>query len=1244
MKGPRALLITALVTCFLLGGGLLLIRAPLKTQAQASSPALPGSVVINEIAWMGTAADYNDEWIELYNTTDQSIDLTGWTLVADDGSPSINLSGVIPARGYFLLERSDDDTVSDIPADQIYTGALGNDPGAETLRLKDTTNQVIDTANADGGAWPAGDNDTKQTMERIDPWAPDTDDNWATNDGITRNGLDANGNPINGTPKATNSAYAPAPRAELEVTKSGPLTAEVESLITYRLLITNTGALTATDTHLTDTLPVDFVPIATSHPTLTQQGPILVWLLGELPPSTGQEITLTVQVPELAGDYVNVITASTTTPESWLHNNSAAHTISVLQEPTAAADLVVTKSGPLTAEAGSLITYRLLVTNTGSLTATDTHLTDTLPVDLLPIATSHPTLTQQGPTLVWLLGDLESGSAEEITLTVQLPEAQGGIFVNVITATTATTETITHNNSSSHSVDVGTPWVLINAALYAGYPTSGGPGEAIQLVNAGTKAAQLEGWEICKYGTPLICRPLPSIDLPAGAFVWLAQNALNFETSFGFAPDFAPSPWIGMTDGGGELILRDATTAIVDVLVYNAGQIATNGWSGPSVTDYSIGLDSKYQILARIPDERTGLPSADTDTAADWMQDPNNPQQGRRALYPGWDYIQSPTTPLFWPLQATEPATVVVGIAPDNAFDVISATLMQATRAISIEVYTLRHPAIVDILESKASQGVSVTILLEGSPAGLAAEDWEQELNACKIIETAGGRCYFMISNSDSSDRRFNRYSFLHSKLIIVDDRWVVVGTQNLTNSSMPADDKSNGVTGSRGVVIATTAPSVVQRAREIFAMDCDPVNHRDILRWNTGGIDYAKYGLPNLPYDPTIPDGISDTVRFPSALVVTGTMGFELLTAPEATLRRSDGLLGLLARAGSGDRVYVEQLNEPPAWNHDPHIEPNLRLEAYIDAARRGAMVRILVDSTSYTATHRNTYTRTVVYVNDIAAAEGLDLRAAGGSPLSYGIHNKMVLVWLEGEGGYAHVGSINGSERSNKANREVALHVQDDRVYAYLERVFLTDWHLSNPVYLPLVLRNYTPPAPPVPYVVISEVYYKGSANGEWVEIYNPTPDPVDLTHYKIGDAEHPGAFEGMYRFPPGTVIPSQGVLVVAYNGTEIPQADFEIREDPFNPSPIPNMIFYEGWGHPNYGWGLRDGGDQVLLLGPNDVPVDVVVWGDAAYPGVVPHPGVEIYNDSLQRYPPIYDTDNCAVDFRSWTPSPGEVIHPE
>lgn len=136
----------------------LLLSAPLPAQAT------PDSVYINEIAWMGTAISANDEWFELYNTTNAPIDLTGWTLQAIDGSPSMILTGSIPAHGLYLLERTDDDTVPSVAADGFFSGSISN--SGEHLKLITSDGVLVDELNALSG-WPGGDNTTKQTLQRI---------------------------------------------------------------------------------------------------------------------------------------------------------------------------------------------------------------------------------------------------------------------------------------------------------------------------------------------------------------------------------------------------------------------------------------------------------------------------------------------------------------------------------------------------------------------------------------------------------------------------------------------------------------------------------------------------------------------------------------------------------------------------------------------------------------------------------------------------------------------------------------------------------------------------------------------------------------------------------------------------------------------------------------------------------------------------------------------------------------------
>ncbi|MFA5352272.1 MAG: lamin tail domain-containing protein, partial [Candidatus Gracilibacteria bacterium] len=168
------------------------------------------SVVINEIAWMGTPSDDNDEWIELYNTTNEDIDLNGWSLKSADGIPSIEFTNgeVIKANDYFLLERTDDTAVS-VKANKIYTGALSNSNPAEYLVLRDDKGILIDEVDASGG-WFAGSNtpNPRISMERINPNVSGSEvSNWGNNNGITTNGLDKNNIELSATPLAQNSIY-----------------------------------------------------------------------------------------------------------------------------------------------------------------------------------------------------------------------------------------------------------------------------------------------------------------------------------------------------------------------------------------------------------------------------------------------------------------------------------------------------------------------------------------------------------------------------------------------------------------------------------------------------------------------------------------------------------------------------------------------------------------------------------------------------------------------------------------------------------------------------------------------------------------------------------------------------------------------------------------------------------------------------------------------------------------------------
>jgi len=161
------------------------------------------------VAWAGTEASANDEWIELWNPGPDPIDLDGWRLT-DGGDIDRQLSGSIAAFSLYLLERTDDTTVADVSADLLFTGSLAN--GGETLRLLDPAGNLIDTANAAGGAWPAGSTSPRTSMERHS--ALDLPGSWSTFAGVPF-AHDAAGGLILGTPRQPNSPSLPTPTATL---------------------------------------------------------------------------------------------------------------------------------------------------------------------------------------------------------------------------------------------------------------------------------------------------------------------------------------------------------------------------------------------------------------------------------------------------------------------------------------------------------------------------------------------------------------------------------------------------------------------------------------------------------------------------------------------------------------------------------------------------------------------------------------------------------------------------------------------------------------------------------------------------------------------------------------------------------------------------------------------------------------------------------------------------------------------
>jgi hypothetical protein len=244
-------------------------------------------------------------------------------------------------------------------------------------------------------------------------------------------------------------------------------------------------------------------------------------------------------------------------------------------------------------------------------------------------------------------------------------------------------------------------------------------------------------------------------------------------------------------------------------------------------------------------------------------------------------------------------------------------------------------------------------------------------------------------------------------------------------------------------------------------------------------------------------------------------------------------------------------------------------------------------------------------------------------------------------------HLGSLNGSEASNKVNRELAVQFRSPQVYAYLGEVFEYDWAHSGGAYdlwLPMVYNAFVRESD---HVLISEVVFKlagGAEKGEWVEVYNPTAEVVDLSGWQVGDAVFRSDFERRYAFPDGTTIAPGDTLVLARQAAAYRLLGYETRGradlEWRNSDATPNLI-RTGWGEDEFLLGNE--GDEVLLLDAQGRAIDVVTYGSGEYQGVGPFLDVtSVYNgNSLERWPANRDSDDCARDFRvRYVPAPGAV----
>jgi len=116
---------------------------PLKPSPEIShEQTYSNGVIINEILPSPKGADETDEWIELYNSNNFDVDLSGWKLLDTNGTPTtfiISQNTKIYANGFLIFKRPDTKIMLNNDADGLNLLA----PDGKIIDLVDYTSAPI---------------------------------------------------------------------------------------------------------------------------------------------------------------------------------------------------------------------------------------------------------------------------------------------------------------------------------------------------------------------------------------------------------------------------------------------------------------------------------------------------------------------------------------------------------------------------------------------------------------------------------------------------------------------------------------------------------------------------------------------------------------------------------------------------------------------------------------------------------------------------------------------------------------------------------------------------------------------------------------------------------------------------------------------------------------------------------------------------------------------------------------------
>jgi phosphatidylserine/phosphatidylglycerophosphate/cardiolipin synthase-like enzyme len=483
----------------------------------------------------------------------------------------------------------------------------------------------------------------------------------------------------------------------------------------------------------------------------------------------------------------------------------------------------------------------------------------------------------------------------------------------------------------------------------------------------------------------------------------IAENTETYLWEVGEKPDFEynkdtdnntsqmdSSKKFIMSNKGCSISLKNNYNYTIDLVSY--GNITTKNisWNGEP-----IPLSGEGIILKRNYNNNGSI--NDTNTLDDW----SNPRKYRIG--------QSD----FSPKKINFFGEIRAFVSPDNSYDAIVCEIRKANRSIFLNIYEFTNPFLCDEIVNALRRNVIVKIFLEGSPVGGLSDEEKYILNR---IATYGGDIRLIVN--DKSSDVYARYPFNHAKYLIIDNNTVIVESCNWAKTGVP----KNPSYGNRewGVVIRNS--DVAEYFMDVFNDDfdqtrCDSVSFFD-LNFSISSDFLMDYSVYRGDYYPQF-DSFSFNQSFSVIPVFSPDTSFDMIYEMINSATKS---------------IYIQQLYIYKNWSD--MINPFVDL--LVKKSKQGVDIKVILN-------YNPSYKSTNYKCNDTKQyfkKYGIETRFIfSNSSCLINVHNKGIIV----DNKSVLISSINWNENSFTNNREAGVIIDSEELAEFYANVFLYDWNLE-------------------------------------------------------------------------------------------------------------------------------------------------------------------------------------------------------